>query len=123
MVVIRLARGGSKKSPFYNIVVTDRRNPRDGRFIERVGFFNPSARGQAARLEMNKERVLHWIGQGAQPSERVYKLIEEIDARAAGKIVAAAPSKAEQRRAQAEQSRAHAKAKAAEAPAEEAAAE
>lgn len=127
MVVIRLARGGSKKNPFYNIVVADKRCPRDGRFIERIGYFNPLARGQAVRLEMAKDRALHWIGLGAQPSERVYKLIEEIDAAAAGRPVTPALTKAAQRQAQAEASaklqQAKAKAAAEAAPAEEAAAE
>ncbi len=67
MVVIRLARGGSKKRPFYHITVADQRNPRDGRFIERVGFFNPIARGQEERLRVLAE----------QPSERVASLIKE----------------------------------------------
>ncbi|OGO93754.1 MAG: 30S ribosomal protein S16 [Coxiella sp. RIFCSPHIGHO2_12_FULL_42_15] len=77
MVVIRLARGGSKKNPFYNIVVADKRKPRDGRFIERIGFYNPMARGEAIRLELAKERAAHWISLGAQPSDRVCKLLEE----------------------------------------------
>ena len=77
MVVIRLARGGSKKRPFYSINVADSRNPRDGRFIERVGFFNPVARGQEEKLRVDLDRVAHWISQGAQTSERVAKLIEE----------------------------------------------
>lgn len=77
MVTIRLARGGAKKRPFYNIVVTDSRNRRDGRFIERVGFFNPVARGSEAPLFINKERLEHWLSQGAQTSERVAKLIKQ----------------------------------------------
>jgi small subunit ribosomal protein S16 len=83
MVTIRLARGGSKKHPFYQIVVTDSRTSRNGRFIEKVGFFNPMARGQEVRLEMQKERVDHWIGQGAQTSVRVSTLIKELDKKAA----------------------------------------
>ena len=62
MVVIRLARGGSKKRPFYNIVVTDSRNPRDGRFIERLGYYNPMASGQAVKFHMAEDRLTHWIG-------------------------------------------------------------
>ena len=75
MVTIRLARGGSKKRPFYHLTVTDSRNSRDGRFIERVGFFNPIARGQEERLRVNRERVDFWLGQGAQASERVAQLV------------------------------------------------
>ena len=74
MVVIRLARGGAKKRPFYQIVVTDSRNPRDGRFIERIGFFNPTAQGQAEKVRLDADRFAHWISQGAQPSERVASL-------------------------------------------------
>lgn len=77
MVTIRLARGGSKKRPFYHMVVTDKRNARDGRFIERVGFFNPVATGQEERIRVDLERVEHWIGLGAQMSDRVKKLIKE----------------------------------------------
>lgn len=77
MVTIRLARGGAKKRPFYHIVVTDSRNARDGRYIERVGFFNPVARGQEEKLRIDTDRVDHWIGQGAKTSERVAKLIEQ----------------------------------------------
>jgi len=77
MVTIRLARGGSKKRPFYHMVVTDKRNARDGRFIERVGFFNPVARGQEERVRIDNERVDHWIGQGAQMSDRVKKLVKD----------------------------------------------
>ncbi|MDT8410384.1 MAG: 30S ribosomal protein S16 [Wenzhouxiangellaceae bacterium] len=77
MVKIRLARGGAKKQPFYHIVVTDSRNRRDGRNIERLGFFNPVARGQGERLRLDSERVDHWVGLGAQISERVGHLIVE----------------------------------------------
>ncbi len=82
MVTIRLARGGAKKRPFYHVVVTDSRSSRDGRYIERVGFFNPVARGQEERLRLNQERIDHWIGQGAQTSDRVAKLIKEQQAAA-----------------------------------------
>ena len=74
MVVIRLARGGAKKRPFYQIIVTDSRNARDGRFIERIGFFNPTAQGQAEKVRLDADRFAHWISQGAQPSERVASL-------------------------------------------------
>lgn len=74
MVVIRLARGGSKRRPFYHIVVTDSRKRRDSGYIERLGFFNPVARGQEVRLHVEKDRVEHWLGQGAQMSDRVKSL-------------------------------------------------
>ena len=77
MVTIRMARGGSKKRPFYQIVVTDSRNRRDGRFIERVGFFNPVARGNEERVRIDRERVEYWLGQGAQTSERVASLLKQ----------------------------------------------
>jgi len=77
MVTIRLARGGSKKRPFYHLTVCDSRNARNGRFIERVGFFNPVARGQEERLRVDSERVAYWQGQGAQLSERVAKLVKD----------------------------------------------
>ena len=82
MVTIRLSRGGSKKRPFYHVTVTDSRNSRDGRFIERVGFFNPIARGQEERLRVDQERVEYWVGQGAKVSERVAKLLDESKAAA-----------------------------------------
>jgi len=82
MVTIRLARGGSKKRPFYHMVVTDKRNARDGRFIERVGFFNPVATGQEERIRVDVERVDHWVGEGAQLSDRVKKLIKDSKAAA-----------------------------------------
>lgn len=77
MVKIRLSRGGAKKQPYYHIVVTDSRSRRDGRNIERVGFFNPVARGQEERLRVNTARVDHWVSQGAQLSERVQHLVVE----------------------------------------------
>jgi small subunit ribosomal protein S16 len=77
MVTIRLARGGSKKRPFYHLTVSDSRNARNGRFIERVGFFNPVARGQEERLRVDSERVAFWQGQGAQLSERVARLVKD----------------------------------------------
>lgn len=76
MVTIRMSRGGAKKRPFYQIVVTDSRNRRDGRFIERLGFFNPVARGNEERLRIDRERVDHWLAQGAQASERVASLLK-----------------------------------------------
>ncbi|MEH6590564.1 MAG: 30S ribosomal protein S16 [Halioglobus sp.] len=77
MVTIRLSRGGSKKRPFYHLTVTDSRNSRDGRFIERVGFFNPVARGQEERLRVDTDRIEFWQGKGAQLSERVAKLVKD----------------------------------------------
>lgn len=77
MVAIRLARGGAKKRPFYHIVVTDHRQKRDGRHIERVGYFNPIASGKEVRLEVDRERVAYWMGQGAKASERVAALLEQ----------------------------------------------
>ena len=77
MVTIRLSRGGSKKRPYYHITVTDSRKARDGRYIERLGFFNPQARGQEVRLRLDNERIDHWVGQGAQLSDRVRNLVKE----------------------------------------------
>ncbi|SMF95992.1 small subunit ribosomal protein S16 [Methylomagnum ishizawai] len=78
MVTIRLSRGGAKKRPFYHVVVANSRSKRDGRYIERVGFFNPVAQGTAERLRLNEERIQYWIGQGAQTTERVGSLIKEL---------------------------------------------
>ena len=78
MVTIRLTRGGAKKRPFYQVVVTDSRSPRDGRFIERIGFFNPLATGKAERVRINLERVDAWVAQGASLSDRVASLVKEI---------------------------------------------
>lgn len=75
MVTIRLSRQGSKKHPFYQITVAERSAGRDGRFVERLGFYNPVARGGEETLRLNVERAEYWISQGAQPSERVKKLI------------------------------------------------
>ncbi len=77
MVTIRLARHGAKKRPFYQIVVADSRQSRDGRFIEKVGFFNPIAQGKEEALRLDLDRVNHWIGQGAAVSDRVAKLIKD----------------------------------------------
>ena len=76
MVVIRLARSGSKKRPFYHVTVADSRNARDGRFIERVGFLNPVVRGKEESLRLEIDRIEHWISKGAQPSVRVNTLIK-----------------------------------------------
>lgn len=77
MVTIRLSRGGAKNRPFYHVVVTDSRSGRDGRYIERIGFFNPLARGNEETLCLDCARVDYWKGKGAQPSERVAKLIKD----------------------------------------------
>ena len=77
MVVIRLSRGGSKKRPFYNIVVTDRRARRDGRFVERVGFYNPVANEKQERVRLQADRLNHWISQGAQITPAGAKLVKE----------------------------------------------
>ena len=77
MVSIRLSRGGSKKRPFYHLTVSDSRSARNGRYIERVGFFNPVARGQEEALRVDQERVAYWVGQGAQVSDRVAKLLKD----------------------------------------------
>ncbi|MBL4582098.1 MAG: 30S ribosomal protein S16 [Gammaproteobacteria bacterium] len=74
MVTIRLARGGAKKRPFYHITVSDSRSARDGRFIERIGFFNPRAKGGEERLRLDRDRMAYWTGQGAQLSPRVSTL-------------------------------------------------
>ncbi|MGY6517180.1 MAG: 30S ribosomal protein S16 [Lysobacteraceae bacterium] len=77
MVKIRLTRGGAKKRPFYHIIVTDGRNKRDGRALERLGFYNPVASGQDKPLEVDVDRVDHWVGQGAQMSDKVRELYKQ----------------------------------------------
>ena len=83
MVKIRLTRGGAKKRPFYHIVVTDSRNKRDGRSIERVGFYNPVAMGAEKRVEVDTARVQHWVSHGAQLTDKVRMLVKEASAQAA----------------------------------------
>ena len=83
MVVIRLARGGSKKRPFYNNVATDSRNRRDGRFNERIGFYNPMASGAAPRLSINEASLNAWVANGAQMSDTVARLYKEFKKAAA----------------------------------------
>ena len=83
MVTIRLSRKGAKKRPFYHIVVTDSRNKRDGRYIEKVGFFNPIASGQEEALRVDRERIDYWVSKGAQTSERVAALLKSGDVAAA----------------------------------------
>ena len=80
MVTIRLQRGGAKKRPFYQVVVADSRFARDGRFIERVGFFNPIAVKAEEPLRINLDRYQHWLAVGAQPSDRVAALVKQASA-------------------------------------------
>lgn len=79
MVVIRLSRGGSKKKPFYHVVAADKRCPRDGKYLERIGYFNPFAKGQSVRLKFTRERITYWQSVGAQLSARVESLVKEWD--------------------------------------------
>lgn len=75
---IRLARGGSKKRPYYTVVLADARSPRDGRFLEKLGSWNPMlAKDNAARIELNVERIQHWIANGAQPTDRVLRFLAD----------------------------------------------
>jgi small subunit ribosomal protein S16 len=90
MVVIRLARGGAKKRPFFNIVVADERRSRDGRFIERVGFYDPKAPEGHETFRLNRERLAHWQSVGAQPSNTVQRLVKQFaEVKAAGEQKAA----------------------------------
>ena len=126
MVVIRLARSGSKKNPYYFITVADERKPRDGSFIERLGFFNPSAQGQEERLRIDLEKIDLWISKGAQLSERVSSLVKEANLspeELEAKIEAKKAKKEAKKEALAAKLAEEAKAKAEEAPAEEAAEE
>jgi len=83
MVVIRLSRGGSKARPFFNIVVADKRDRRDGRFIERIGFYNPIAKGQAEGLRVAQDRLTHWTSVGAKCSPTVIRLVKQASAKVA----------------------------------------
>ena len=135
MVVIRLSRSGAKKNPYYFITVADSRNARDGAFIERLGFYNPSAKGQEEILRIDVEKIDEWVSKGAQVSDRVKRLIkdsklspEELDARKAAKKdkvdakkAAALAAKQEEIKKQAEEAAEEAASE--EAPAEEAAPE
>ena len=78
MVKIRLARGGSKRSPFYHIVATDSRSARDGRYIERLGYYNPVAQGKELPININQERLAYWLGVGAQTTDVVTNLIKRV---------------------------------------------
>jgi small subunit ribosomal protein S16 len=85
MVVIRMARGGARNRPFYNIVVADSRMPRDGRFIERLGYYNPKAAESEQKFRIALDRVAHWVDLGAQPSAAVKKIIKRGKTQVAGK--------------------------------------
>ena len=84
MVVIRLARGGAKKRPFFNVVVADRRDPRDGRFIERLGFYDPKAPAGRESLRISLDRLSHWQGKGAKLSDTVARLVRQFGSAQAG---------------------------------------
>jgi small subunit ribosomal protein S16 len=77
VVSIRLSRGGAKKRPFYHIVATDKRNRRDGSYLERIGFFNPRATGGEESVRIDIDRIDYWLGQGAQPSDTVAELVKQ----------------------------------------------
>ncbi|WXU00447.1 MAG: hypothetical protein Ctma_1162 [Catillopecten margaritatus gill symbiont] len=139
MVKIRLARGGAKKKPFYSIVATDSRKRRDSAYIERIGYFNPVARGQEVRLTIEEERLEYWTSKGAQVTDRVKQLVKEFKdpsirekrvvaqetraAAVAAKIAAEAKAKADEEAKEAAEAAAAAEAEAKEAAAAETAAE
>jgi len=130
MVVVRLAKSGAKKNPYYFITVADSRKPRDGAFIERLGFFNPSAKGSEERMRFNVERLDHWISQGAQLSDKVKELAkdarlssEELQAKLDAKKDKRTKKKEALKAQKIAELEAQAKEAAEEAPAEEAAAE
>ena len=124
---IRLARGGSKKRPHYAIVAADSRMPRDGRFIEKLGTYNPMLpKDSEDRVKMDVERVKHWLGEGAQPTDRVARMLEAADVlpkKERNNPKKGTPGKAAQARAEEKAEKAKAAAEAAAAPAEEAPAE
>lgn len=126
-IKIRLARGGSKKRPFYRIVAADSRMPRDGRFIERLGTYNPLLpKDSEERVKMDAERIQHWLAQGAQPTERIARFLEAagvIPAKTRSNPQRALPGKKAQQRAAEKAKKAEAAAAAAAAPAAEEAAE
>ncbi|MEL6574092.1 MAG: 30S ribosomal protein S16 [Pseudomonadota bacterium] len=124
---IRLARGGSKKRPFYSIVAADSRMPRDGRFIEKLGTYNPMLpKDSEERVKMNMERVKYWLGEGAQVTDRVSRMLEaagELPKKDRSNPKKGTPGKAAQERAEEKAEKAKAAEEAANAPAEEAPAE
>jgi len=123
---IRLARGGSKKRPFYRIVASDSRMPRDGRYIEKLGTYNPLlAKDSEDRVQMNMERVQYWLGEGAQPTDRVSRFLEAagvVEKKERSNPKKAVPGKKAQERAEERAAKAAEAAEAAAAPAEEEAA-
>ncbi|SEW03838.1 SSU ribosomal protein S16P [Aliiroseovarius sediminilitoris] len=120
---IRLARGGSKKRPFYRVVATDSRMPRDGRFIEKLGTYNPLLpKDSEERVKLDMERVQYWLGQGAQPSDRVSRFLEAagiLEKKERANLKKGAPGKKAQERVQEKADKAAAAAEAAAAPAQE----
>lgn len=127
-VRIRLSRGGSKKRPFYKVVAADQRAPRDGRFIERLGSYNPMLpQDHAERFTINEERVKYWLSQGAEPTERLEKLLANLGLVAKPALhnqpLKSAPKAKAQERLKEKEEKAKAAAEAAAAPAEEASAE
>lgn len=124
---IRLARGGSKKRPFYRIVAADSRMPRDGRYIERIGTYNPLLpKDSEDRVKMDMERVQYWLGQGAQPTDRISRMLEAagvLEKKERANLKKGTPGKKAQDRAEEKAEKARAAAEAAAAPAEEAPAE
>ena len=124
---IRLARGGSKKRPFYRIVAADSRMPRDGRFIEKLGTYNPLLpKDSEERVKMNMERVQYWLGEGAQPTDRISRMLEAagvLEKQERANMKKAVPGKKAQERTEEKAAKAAAAAEAAAAPAEEAPAE
>ena len=124
---IRLARGGSKKRPFYRIVAADSRMPRDGRFIEKLGTYNPLLpKDSEERVKMDVERVQYWMSKGAQPTDRVSRFLEAagvVEKKTRNNPEKAVPGKAAQERTEAKAAKVAAAAEAAAAPAQEAAAE
>ena len=124
---IRLARGGSKKRPFYRIVAADSRMPRDGRYIEKLGTYNPLLpKDSEERVKMDMERVQHWLSQGAQPTDRISRMLEAagvLPKKERANLKKGEPGKKAQERAEEKAAKAAAAAEAAAAPAEEAPAE
>jgi small subunit ribosomal protein S16 len=124
---IRLARGGSKKRPFYRIVAADSRMPRDGRYIEKLGTYNPLlAKDSEDRVKMDIERVQYWLGEGAQPTDRISRMLEAagvIEKKDRANLKKGEPGKKAKERAEEKSAKAAAAAEAAAAPAEEAPAE
>ena len=121
---IRLARGGSKKRPFYRIVAADSRMPRDGRYIEKLGTYNPLLpKDSEERVKMNMERIQYWIGQGAQPTDRISRMLEAagvIEKKERSNLKKGEPGKKAKERAEEKAAKAAAAAEAANAPTEEA---